>query len=57
LVLRGTQSDLLSAEVADAMSKRGPKADLASFDGIGHAPALMSKDQVETVVQWLSQQA
>jgi pimeloyl-ACP methyl ester carboxylesterase len=57
LVLRGTQSDLLSPEVAEAMSKRGPKADLASFDGIGHAPALMSKDQIETVVQWLSQQA
>jgi len=57
LVLRGTQSDLLSAEVADAMSRRGPKADLASFDGIGHAPALMSSDQIETVVQWLARQA
>jgi pimeloyl-ACP methyl ester carboxylesterase len=56
LVLRGAQSDLLSAEVADTMSKRGPKADLASFDGIGHAPALMSKDQIETVTQWLARQ-
>jgi pimeloyl-ACP methyl ester carboxylesterase len=57
LVLRGAQSDLLSAEVADAMSKRGPKADLATFDGIGHAPALMSNDQIETVTQWLARQA
>ena len=56
LVLRGAQSDLLSAETADAMSKRGPKADLVTFDGIGHAPALMSKDQIETVVQWLARQ-
>jgi pimeloyl-ACP methyl ester carboxylesterase len=55
LVLRGTQSDLLSAGTADAMSKRGPKADLVSFEGIGHAPALMSSDQIETVAQWLAQ--
>jgi pimeloyl-ACP methyl ester carboxylesterase len=56
LILRGGQSDLLSAETADAMSKRGPKADLVTFDGIGHAPALMSSDQIETVVQWLARQ-
>ncbi len=62
LVLRGAQSDLLSAEAADAMSRggpsgRGPKADLVTFDGIGHAPALMSTDQVEVVAQWLARQA
>ena len=42
------------AETAEGMSKRGPKADLASFDGIGHAPALMSRDQIETITQWLA---
>jgi pimeloyl-ACP methyl ester carboxylesterase len=57
LLLRGAQSDLLSAEVADAMSKRGPKADLVTFEGIGHAPALMSSDQIEVVAQWLARQA
>lgn len=57
LVLHGAQSDLLSAEVADAMSKRGPKAELVSFEGIGHAPALMSTDQTEVVAQWLARQA
>jgi pimeloyl-ACP methyl ester carboxylesterase len=56
LVLRGAQSDLLSAEVADAMAKRGPKADLVSFDGIGHAPALMNSAQIEIVAQWLARQ-
>jgi pimeloyl-ACP methyl ester carboxylesterase len=56
LVLRGAQSDLLSEGVADAMSKRGPKADLVTFEGIGHAPALMSNDQIETVAQWLARQ-
>jgi pimeloyl-ACP methyl ester carboxylesterase len=57
LVLHGAQSDLLSEGVADAMSKRGPKADLVTFDGIGHAPALMSSDQIEVVAQWLARQA
>lgn len=56
LVLRGTQSDLLSAETAQAMTERGPKAKLASFEGIGHAPALMSSDQIEIVTQWLARQ-
>ena len=57
LVLRGGQSDLLSAATAEAMSKRGPQATLATFDGVGHAPALMSSEQIETVAQWLARQA
>ena len=56
LLLHGAQSDLLSAVVADAMSKRGPKADLVTFEGIGHAPALMSTEQIEIVAQWLARQ-
>jgi pimeloyl-ACP methyl ester carboxylesterase len=56
LVLRGVQSDLLSAEVAAAMSSRGPKAALVSFEGIGHAPALMSREQIGVVTQWLARQ-
>jgi pimeloyl-ACP methyl ester carboxylesterase len=57
LVLHGAQSDLLSADVAAAMAARGPKADLVSFEGIGHAPALMSSEQIEIVAQWLARQA
>jgi pimeloyl-ACP methyl ester carboxylesterase len=56
LVLHGAQSDILSADTADAMSNRGPKAALASFDGIGHAPALMSREQIGVVTRWLAQQ-
>lgn len=54
LVLRGAVSDLLSAEVAAGMTRRGPKAELATFAGIGHAPALMADDQLETVCRWLA---
>jgi pimeloyl-ACP methyl ester carboxylesterase len=56
LVLHGVQSDLLSTDVATAMTCRGPKAALVSFDGIGHAPALMGSEQIETVRQWLARQ-
>jgi pimeloyl-ACP methyl ester carboxylesterase len=49
LVLRGAQSDLLLAETAAEMTRRGPKALLKEFDGVGHAPALMAADQIEAV--------
>ena len=38
LLLRGALSDLLSADTALAMTRRGPKARLVVFDGVGHAP-------------------
>jgi pimeloyl-ACP methyl ester carboxylesterase len=53
LVLRGTQSDLLSPETAQEMTHRGPRARLHEFGGVGHAPALMSADQVEVVRSFL----
>jgi pimeloyl-ACP methyl ester carboxylesterase len=52
--LRGAQSDLLSAETAQAMTARGPKAELVTFPGIGHAPALMAEDQIDVVARWLT---
>jgi pimeloyl-ACP methyl ester carboxylesterase len=57
LVLRGRESDLLAPETAQDMTERGPKATLVEFPGIGHAPALMAEDQIETVARWLAQQA
>jgi pimeloyl-ACP methyl ester carboxylesterase len=49
LVLRGAQSDLLLSETASEMTRRGPKAQLKEFDGVGHAPALMVADQIDVV--------
>jgi len=54
LVLRGTESDLLTAETAAEMAQRGPCAEIVEIDGTGHAPVLMDKDQIEIVRKWLN---
>lgn len=53
LVLRGSLSDLLLRETALDMTRRGPRAALEEFEGIGHAPALMADDQIEAVRRFL----
>ncbi len=53
LVLRGAQSDLLSAQTARLMTERGPKARLVEFAGVGHAPTLIAADQVDAVTRFL----
>lgn len=55
LLIRGGASMLLPADVASAMTMRGPRAELVTLDGIGHAPALMSGDQIELIRMWLQQ--
>ena len=54
LVLRGAQSDLLARETAQAMTRRGPKAKLVEFAGVGHAPTLLHEDQIAVVAEFLS---
>jgi pimeloyl-ACP methyl ester carboxylesterase len=53
LITRGAQSDLLSATAAQAMTQRGPKAQLVEFEGVGHAPTFVTSDQVKVVVDFL----
>jgi pimeloyl-ACP methyl ester carboxylesterase len=53
LVLRGISSDLLLAETAAEMTRRGPRAEVVEVDGTGHAPALMATDQIAIVRSWL----
>ncbi len=57
LLLRGADSDLLSAETAAAMTQRGPRAQLVEFAGVGHAPTLIAPDQVHVVSDFLLSQA
>src|SRR3546814_46460 len=53
LVLRGERSDVLTRETAEEMTRRGPKAELVEFAGCGHAPSLMSEEQIRVVHDWL----
>jgi len=53
LVLRGAQSDLLSHATAQAMAARGPRARVAEIPHVGHAPMLLSAEQVAIVVDFV----
>ncbi len=53
LVVRGAQSDLLSRETAQAMTRRGPKAKVVELAGVGHAPTLLHADQIAIVREFL----
>ena len=54
LLLRGQKSDVLPAETAEEMQRRGPKTTFVELPEIGHAPALMANDQIGTIRDWLS---
>jgi pimeloyl-ACP methyl ester carboxylesterase len=54
LLLRGEASDVLSAEVADAMTSRGPKARLVTLPGFGHAPTLCSEAEIALLRDFLA---
>ena len=53
LLLRGAQSDLLSVQTAQAMTQRGPRAQLHEFAGVGHAPMLVQPEQRQVVREFL----
>jgi pimeloyl-ACP methyl ester carboxylesterase len=53
LLLRGAESDLLSPDTAAAMRVRGPKAKLVEFPGVGHAPMLLTPEQIAPVAAFL----
>ena len=53
LLLRGADSDLLTADTARAMTQRGPKARLHEFANVGHAPTLVAPGQIEVVREFL----
>ncbi len=53
LVLHGEESRLLSRDVCDLMQATGPRASVVHLPEIGHAPALMSRDQHAAISDWL----
>ena len=54
LCLRGETSDLLLADVAEEMRRRGPRAVVVTIPGCGHAPALNVPDQLALVERFLN---
>ena len=53
LLLRGADSDLLSAATAEAMSRRGPRPSVVTWPGVGHAPTLVAEYQVAAIRDFL----
>ena len=53
LLLRGADSDLLSLATAQAMTQRGPRAQLQQFAGVGHAPTLVHPEQIDVLQRFL----
>ena len=57
MLLRGAESDLLLKETALQMQATHPNLTLHEIPGAGHAPALMSRDEIALVTDWLEKQA
>jgi pimeloyl-ACP methyl ester carboxylesterase len=53
LLIRGQASDLLAPETAIAMTQRGPRAQLDTWPGFGHAPTLTGDAQIAVVAKFL----
>ena len=53
LLVRGADSDLLTLATAQAMTARGPHAELHQFAGVGHAPTFVAPDQIAVVREFL----
>lgn len=53
LVLRGSESDVLTEETLADMQARNPAARVVVFKGVGHAPMLMNAEQIGPVREFL----
>lgn len=54
LLVRGENSDLLEPAVAREMTQRGPRAQLVTVPGCGHAPMLNTADQIAVLKGFLA---
>ena len=55
LVVRGDQSDLLSAAAAEKMTAASPNVTVATVPGVGHAPTLDEPEAVAAIDAFLAQ--
>ncbi len=54
LILHGAESDILEADTIRAMRATNLNTESVTFPGVGHAPALMTQDQIRPVLNWLT---
>ncbi|MFZ5781266.1 MAG: alpha/beta fold hydrolase [Pseudomonadota bacterium] len=54
LVLRGAQSHVLPADVAEEMTRRGPHASVITISGTGHWPALVRPEENAAIGRFLA---
>ena len=54
LIVRGAQSDLLSAKTVAEMCARNPRARSIEIPDVGHAPAFISPEQVALAREFFS---
>lgn len=54
LILRGEESDILSLDTVRAMRSVNSRTDVMTVPGVGHAPPLMSDDQIRPLMHWLA---
>ena len=52
-LIYGKESELLSADTVKAMTERGPRVQVATLEGVGHAPTLTHQDQIDIVLSFL----
>ena len=53
LVPRGAEPGMLPLSTAREMNGRGPKAELVEFAGVGHLPAVLTREQVAPIATFL----
>jgi cobalt-zinc-cadmium efflux system protein len=54
LIVRGSESDLISANTVSEMCRRNPKAKSIEILGVGHAPAFITPEQVSLAREFYS---
>jgi len=54
LLVRGETSDVLPAALAEEMTQRGPKPELRTMPGCGHAPTLASAAEIDLLRHFLA---
>lgn len=54
LLIRGEQSDIMSAEIAGLMQRRAPALQVAVVPGVGHAPMLTEPEAIIAIDEFLA---